>query len=115
MAEASGRAEAAEARIEYLERLPTETAAPDTADLEAAQARAAEAEQQAAEARRRADEAERRAAVADERLDRFQRERINKAQAEAERQAREAVERRLAARTPGGPLARAWRALVRWW
>src|SRR3712207_9545777 len=43
--------------------------------------------------RRQADEAERRATVANERLDRFQRERINKAQADAERQGREAEER----------------------
>jgi hypothetical protein len=72
----------------------------------AAQARAAEAERQAAEARRQADEAERRATVANERLDGCQRERINRAQEEAERQGREARERELAERTAGGgPLA----------
>ena len=90
-------------------------AAPEPAELEAAQARAVEAERQAAEARRRADEAERQAAVANERLDRFQRERIARAQAEAERQGREAAERELAGRTAGGSLARAWKALVQWW
>ena len=74
------------------------------------QVRAAEAERQAAEARRQADEAERRATVANERLDRFQRERINKAQADAERQGQEAVERELAVRKAGGPLARVLRA-----
>ena len=50
--------------------------------------------------------------MANERLDRFQRERITRAQADAERQGREAAERELAARKAGGPLVRAWRALV---
>ena len=67
---------------------------------------------QAAEARRRADEAERRATVANERLDRFQRERITRAQAGAEQQGREAVERELAARKAGNPLVRAVRAFL---
>ena len=68
-----------------------------------------------AEARRQADEAdeaERRASVANEHLDRFQRERINKAQEDAERQGREAAERELAARKAGGPLVRVLRALA---
>jgi hypothetical protein len=50
--------------------------------------------------------------VANKRLDRFQRERINKAQVDAERQGREAAERKLAEWTAGGSLARAWPALV---
>ncbi len=110
--EASRRAEAAEARLEELQHLQAEAPAPDTAELEAAQARAAEAERQAAEARRQADEAERRASVANERLDRFQRERINRAQADAERQGREAAERELAARKAGNPFVRVLRALA---
>jgi hypothetical protein len=68
-----------------------------------------------AEARRQADEAdeaERRASVANEHLDRFQRERINKAQEDAERQGREAAERELAARKAGNPLVRMLRALA---
>ncbi len=67
---------------------------------------------QAAEARRRADEAERRATVANERLDRCQRERITRAQEDAERQGREAAEAELREWTAGGPLARAWRAAL---
>ena len=114
-AEANRRAEAAEARLDELQRLPAGAAAPEPAELEAAQARAVDAERQAAEARRRADEAERRAAVANERLDRFQRERIARAQAEAERQGREAAERERAGRTAGGSLARVWKALVHRW
>jgi hypothetical protein len=110
--EASRRAEAAETRLDELHhRSHAEAPAPDTAELEAAQARAAEAERQAAEARRQADEAERRATVANERLDRSQRERINKAQADAERQGREAAERELAKLKAGGPLARVLRML----
>jgi hypothetical protein len=104
-AEANQRAEAAEARLVELQRSQAEAPAPDTAELEAAQARAAEAERQAAEARRQAT-------VANERLDRFQRERINKAQEDAERQGREAAERELAARKTGAPLARVWRAFL---
>jgi DNA repair exonuclease SbcCD ATPase subunit len=57
----------------------------DTAELEAAQARAVEAERQAAEARRQAEEAERRAAAANERFDRFQQRRIAEAQEAAAR------------------------------
>jgi chromosome segregation ATPase len=86
-AEASRRAEAAEARLDELQRLPAEAAAPDPTELEAAQARAAEAERQAAEARRRADEAERRATTANERWDRFQQRRIAEAQEAAIRAA----------------------------
>ena len=94
--------------MDELQRLQAEAPAPpDTAELEAAQARAAEAEQQAAEARRQADEAERRATVASERLDHFQRERINKAQEDTERQGREVVERKA-----GNPLVRVLRALA---
>ena len=100
--------------MDELQRLPAEAAAPDTAELEAAQARAVEAERQAAEARRQAEEAERRATVANERLDRFQRERITRAQADAERQGREAAERELAARKAGNPLVRAVRAFLTW-
>ena len=51
--------------------------------------------------------------MANERLDRFQRERINKAQEDAERQGREAAERELAARKAGNSLVRALRALAR--
>ncbi len=51
--------------------------------------------------------------MASERLDRFQRERINKAQADAERQGQEAAERELVARKAGNPLVRALRALAR--
>jgi DNA repair exonuclease SbcCD ATPase subunit len=114
-AEANRRAEAAEARLDELQRLPAGATAPQPAELEATQTRAVDAERQAAEARRRADEAERRAAVANERLDRFQRERIARAQAEAERQGREAAERELAGGTAVGSLARAWKALVHRW
>jgi MoxR-like ATPase len=67
----------------------------------------------AAEAWRRADAAERRATVANERLDRCLRERITRAQADAERQGRDAAERELASRKASGPLARVWRALAR--
>ena len=114
-AEASWRAAAAARvdhfRFDHLQQPRAEAAAPDPAELEAAQARAAEAERQTAEARRQADEAERRATVASERLDRFQRARINKAQTDADRQGREAAERELAARKADGPLARVLRAL----
>ena len=87
VAEASRRAEAAEARLDELQRLPVEAIAPDTAELEAAQARVAEAERQAAKAQRRADEAERKATVANERWDRFQQKRIAEAQEVATRAA----------------------------
>ena len=81
--EASRRAAAAEARLDHLQQLQAEAAAPP--DLEAAQARAAEAERQAADARRRAEEAKRRAAAANERFDRFQSKRIAEAQEAAAR------------------------------
>ena len=84
-AEASRRAEAAEVRLDELQRLQAEAPAPDMAELEAVQARAAEAERQAAEARRRAEEAERRATAANERFDRFQQRRIAEAQEAAAR------------------------------
>ena len=79
--------ETAEARLDELQRLPAEASAPDPTELEAAQARAAEAERQAAEARRRADEAERRVTTANERWDRFQQKRIAEAQEAAIRAA----------------------------
>jgi hypothetical protein len=85
--DASRRAEAAEARLDELQRLPAEANTPDPAELEAARARATEAEKQAAEARRRADEAERRATTANERWDRFQQRRIAEAQEAAIRTA----------------------------
>jgi chromosome segregation ATPase len=55
----------------------------DPTELQAAQARAREAEQQVKDARRHADEAERRAMVATSRLDRIQRARIDEAHAAA--------------------------------
>ncbi len=50
--------------------------------------------------------------MANERLDRFQRERITRAQEDAERQGHEAAERELAGRKAGNPLTRVLRALV---
>ncbi len=103
VAEASRRAAAAARvdhfRFDHLQQPRAEAAAPDPAELEAAQARAAEAERQAAEAQQQADEAERRATAANERLDRFQRE-------------LRAAEQKSLRKRPGSPVAavRKWSA-----